>query len=259
MPWDRLGVELPKTEYVCGRIYVRPMSQSGRNDSKLNVAPEVLELLGADAVAQAIAQRNHTDLKCPVCLEQIRPEDPDTVNLVVSPGTGGGQHYVVQYAHERCSPSQIRDGVAARPERGYENTTFTSFRRPASPGAGILVEPHVHGSAGKGSDAVDLASGGYAERGFSGSRVGLELVDGPLVGDFWLTINGPDVFLHSNEGVCEEFTNLATDHAWIGQVRHDGKAVMVVGSMGLDRPDMDRFNALLADSKIVAGVVPLRH
>lgn len=32
---------------------------------------------------------------------------------------------------------------------------------------------------------------------------------------------------------------------------------MVVGSMGLDRPDMARFSALLADNKIVAGIVPL--
>ncbi len=69
-----------------------------------------------------------------------------------------------------------------------------------------------------------------------------------------------DLVLESPKGEAERFT-LADDAdseqaAWLDLAQGSGCCLLIVGeSLGLDHPDLDRIDALLADSRAVAAII----
>ena len=221
--------------------------------SRLDVSDEVRALVPAAMIERLIAMRNHTELGCPVCRQPITPEDPMPASVVVRVAHDPP---VIQVTHAHCSPSYA-DYTTALARPTGNRMIYLPVVRGRTPSGVLIWEDHELTLDAESEESVDVAL--YRQYGFRSSEQGVMHTSGPVLPPGWvLRLQGHDLALHAPHGQLELFEDItATAPAgWLDDVRRLRRCLLVVGeSLGLERPSVERIDALLADGRALAAVV----
>jgi hypothetical protein len=246
---------------------------------RLYVADELHDTLPAEAIRDAIATRNTSDVNCMVCRATIPATSDEQANLVVS--TGPLAETVIQFAHARCA----RSGVTGRlvgPRREPTTIVVIGVRKHPSVPAMLLSEASAQVSV-EGVGSLELV--GWRELGLRPSPVGVLAAEEPFLDTLTLSLAETSVAVELTAGGVDRLARKlgvqgAAERAalraydvldtsrftsedrtqWRNAIDRTGRCLLIVGdNLGLEYPDLERIDMLLADGKALAGVAPTRR
>jgi hypothetical protein len=224
--------------------------------ARLLVSDEVRALLPTAALERVLAAREHTEIICGTCRLTIAPEDQAVVSVSVAIDRPA-ERSAVLLAHATCQPSVVHEVTWPADHVDDRFSYWVALR--AHPIPCILIwEPvslHIDAEAGQ---ALNVSF--YTSKGFQASEHGMALSDGPPLPGWVLRSSGKDLVLDSPTEEAERFSGVNDGDpervAWLQHAKHSRRCLLIVGeSLGLDRIDAERIDALLAVGRAVATVV----
>ena len=91
------------------------------------------------------------------------------------------------------------------------------------------------------------------------SPLGVLGVNGPVLSDWRLEGKGSTLLLCSPKGTLEQFENIkdSAPQGWLQHVADQRRCLLITGdTLGLERPDPERFDVLLQNGQALAAVIP---
>jgi hypothetical protein len=134
------------------------------------------------------------------------------------------------------------------------NTTFLPLLREDTPSAVLLVEP----SGAVIVDGTNLFLEPYASAGFTGNPDGLRTT-GPVLNSVNITLTGGSLRLSGLPGGVNWEYEASPDSLppnFFDALGAAGQCLVVVGSLGLDLPNIERIDSLIKDGSALAAVLP---
>ncbi len=231
--------------------------------ARLEIAPEVADVLPPPLLAKVHDGREHTEVVCAVCNRSIPPESPEQVSVLglrdpSALPNPGRPSLVVRYAHARCSPSRFVD-TSLRPMPDEIPLAWTPILRRHALASALIWETVISVRFLPGSDVVDPVARRLRRAGFRSATQRMDDLVAPLVKQWRATLEDTVVIVDPN-GHREELEHVgaAAPPGWVEAAHASRRLLVVYGSgFGQDRLDRERIDRVLQAGEALCGLIPV--